>query len=133
AAYKKEDFIALVEWTRQLLETSKPELKNVQLDFLRLWYELTLQPIRDILEKYPNIIISSASELNYLPFEAFLNPNNRYFIESHNVNYVPNTTFWKILNNRMYLESRKSVLAFGGAVFQPSGNIKPTVRGIEHF
>lgn len=133
AAYKKEDFVSLVEWTRQLLETSKPELKKAQQDFLRLWYDLALQPVQDILAKCPNVIISSASELNYLPFEAFLNPNNQYFIENHNVKYIPNTTIWKMLKSRTYPENRKPVLAFGGAIYQPSGNVKPTARGIEDF
>src|SRR5690606_36549320 len=109
----------------------KPELRKAQQDFLHLWYNLALQPVQDILAKHPNVIISSASEMNYLPFEAFLNPNNQYFIESHNVKYIPNTTIWKILQSRTYPENRKSVLAFGGAIFQPSGNVKPTVRGIE--
>lgn len=133
AAYKKEDFVAIVEWTRQLLESAKPELEHVQQDFLRLWYTLTLQPVQDILEQYPNVLISTASELNYLPFEAFMNPNNRYFIESHDVRYIPNTTIWQFLKGRTYPDSRKQVLAFGGAIFQPSGNVAPTVRGIEDF
>lgn len=133
AAYKKEDFVTLVEWTRQLLESSNPQLQNVQNDFLHFWYDLTLQPVQDILVKYPKVIISSSSELNYLPFEAFLSPKNQYFVSSHDVRYIPNTTIWKIIANRNYATNRKSVLAFGGAKYQPSGNVKPTVRGIEDF
>lgn len=133
AAYKKEDFVTLVEWTRQLLESANPQLQNVQNDFLHFWYDLTLQPVQDILAKYPKVIISSSSELNYLPFEAFLSPKNQYFVSSHDVRYIPNTTIWKIIANRNYATNRKSVLAFGGAKYQPSGNVKPTVRGIEDF
>jgi CHAT domain-containing protein len=133
ANYKKEDFVLFVEWTRELLKTAKPELKNTQQVFLRFWYDLTLQPVQDLIAQYPNVIISSSSELNYLPFEAFLNANNQYFVEKHNVKYIPSTTIWKIIANRNYNDSRKSLIAFGGAKFQPSGNVTPTVRGIEDF
>jgi CHAT domain-containing protein len=71
--------------------------------------------------------------LNYLPFETFLSPKNQYFVSTHDVRYIPNTTIWKIIANRNYSSNRKSVLAFGGAKYQPSGNVKPTVRGIEDF
>lgn len=133
AAYTKEDFVLMVDWTRELLKTIKPELKNTRQDFLRLWYNLTLQPVSDLLAQYPNVIISSSAELNYLPFETFINPNNQYFIEKHDVKYIPSTSICKIISSRKYSENRKSVIAFGGANFQPSGNVKASVRGIEDF
>lgn len=133
SAYKNEDFNRLVEWTRQLLEEDNPKLQQVQHDFLHFWYDLTLQPVQDILANYPNVIISASSELNYLPFEAFLSPKKQYFVATHDVRYIPSTTIWKIIADRNYHENRKPVLAFGGAKYQPSGNIKPTVRGIEDF
>ncbi len=131
AAYGKEDFLALVGWTRQLLKSSIADQKEIQKDFLRFWHSLVLAPVQDLLSAYPNVIISSASELNYLPFEAFLNSNTEYFVEKHHVRYIPNTTVWKIIANRNYSENRKSVIAFGGANYQPSGSVKSTARGIE--
>ncbi|SHJ39161.1 CHAT domain-containing protein [Flavobacterium haoranii] len=133
SAYKKDDFVMLVEWTRQLLEQENPQLQNVQNDFLHLWYDLTLQPVQDVLNNYSKVIISASAELNYLPFETFLSPKNQYFVSTHDVRYIPNTTIWKIIANRNYSSNRKSVLAFGGAKYQPSGNVKPRVRGIEDF
>ena len=133
AAYKKEDFVTLIEWTRQLLKEANPQLQNVQNDFLHFWYNLTLQPIQDILANHPKVIISAAEELNYLPFESFVSPKNHYFVSTHDVKYIPNATIWKIIANRKYVDNRKSVIAFGGAFYQPSGNVKPTARGIEDF
>lgn len=133
AAYKKEDFVTLIEWTRQLLKEANPKLQNVQNDFLHFWYNLTLQPIQDILVNHSKVIICAAEELNYLPFETFLSPQNQYFVSTHDVKYIPNTTIWKIIANRNYSENRKSVIAFGGAFYQPSGNVKPTARGLEDF
>lgn len=133
AAYKKEDFVTLIEWTRQLLKEANPQLQNIQNDFLHFWYNLTLQPIQDILANHPKVIISAAEELNYLPFESFVSPKNQYFVSTHDVKYIPNATIWKIIANRKYVDNRKSVIAFGGAFYQPSGNVKPTARGIEDF
>ncbi|MFB2118615.1 CHAT domain-containing protein [Parapedobacter sp. 2B3] len=133
AAYKKADFVLLVEWTRQLLESDRPDLQPMQRDFLRFWYDLALAPVQDILAQYRTVIISPAQELNYLPFEAFLTPNNAHFIERHDVRYIPSTTVWKILAARRYTADRKPAIAFGGAFYQPSGNIEPTARGIEDF
>lgn len=131
AAYKKEDFITLLEWTRELLQTHDKDLIPMQKEFLRQWYELTLNPVRDLLANHHSVIISSSSELNYLPFEAFLSPNNEYFIEKHDVKYVPSASVLKGLAARHYSADRKSAIAFGGAFFQPSGNITASIRGIE--
>lgn len=133
AAYKKEDFVTLIEWTRQLLKEANPQLQTIQNDFLHFWYNLTLKPIQDILATHPKVIISATEELNYLPFETFLSPKNQYLVSTHDVKYIPNTTIWKIMVNRKYAENRKSVIAFGGALYQPSGNVKATARGIEDF
>ncbi|MEZ4852784.1 CHAT domain-containing protein [Flavobacterium sp.] len=133
AAYKKEDFVMLVEWTRQVLEKNNPKVAAAQTDFLHFWYNLTLQPVSDLLEKYPKVIISSASELNYLPFEAFLSPKNQYFVVTHDVRYIPSATIWKAIATRNYSASRKPVLAYGGAIYQPSGNSKATARDIDDF
>jgi CHAT domain-containing protein len=132
--FKKEDFLTLVQWTRDVLENSdKPEFQKPQSDFLHFWYNLILLPVQDLISKYKNVIISASSELNYLPFEAFINPKNQYFVSTNNVRYISNVTIWKMVSNRNYTNDRKSVIAYGGAQFQPSGNIKATVRDINDF
>jgi CHAT domain-containing protein len=132
--YSKEDFITLVEWTREVLEKSdQPDIQQPLNDFMRFWYDLTLNPVKDLTDKYKNIIISVSSELNYLPFEAFKTPQNKYFIENHNVKYIPNVSVWQYMASRNYSANRKSVIAFGGAQYQPSGNVKATARNIEDF
>jgi CHAT domain-containing protein len=132
--FKKEDFVTLVKWTRDVLESSdNPDYQKPQSDFLHFWYNLTLQPVQDLTAQYKNVIVSAASELNYLPFEAFINPQNQYFITTNNVRYIPNATVWKMISERNYTPNRKSVIAFGGAQFQPSGNVKGTVRNMDDF
>ena len=132
--FTKDDFVTLVQWTRQVLEdSSNPEMQKPLSDFLRFWYNLTLQPVSDLTTKYKKVIISASSELNYLPFEAFINPKNNYFVSENNVKYIPNMTIWKIISQRNYSNDRKPILALGGAIYQPSGNVKGTVRNMEDF
>ncbi len=132
--FSKDDFVTLVKWTRDVLEDSNnPEYQKPLTDFLHFWYNLTLLPVQNLTAQYKNIIISSASELNYLPFEAFISPKNQYFVSTNNVRYIPNVTVWKLISNRNYSDDRKSVVAFGGAQYQPSGNVKGTVRNMEDF
>jgi CHAT domain-containing protein len=132
--FSKTDFITLVEWSREVLEKSdEPEYQNTLNDFMHFWYNLTLLPVQDLTSKYKNVIISASSELNYLPFEAFINPKNDYFITTNNVRYIPNVSIWKYISNRNYSAGRKSVIAFGGAKYQPSGNVNATVRSMEDF
>lgn len=132
--FKKEDLLTLVQWTRDVLENStKPEYQKPQTDFLQFWYNLTLLPVQDLTAQYKNVIISASSELNYLPFEAFINPKNQYFVSTNNVRYIPNVTVWKMVSNRIYNDDRKSVIAYGGAQYQPSGNVKASVRTIDDF
>jgi CHAT domain-containing protein len=133
-SFRKADFITLVEWSREVLENSdNPEYQTTLNDFMHFWYNLTLLPVQDLTSKYKSVIISASSELNYLPFEAFINPKNEYFISTNDVRYIPNVSVWKYISNRNYSPDRKSVIAFGGAEYQPSGNVKATVRNMEDF
>lgn len=131
-SFRKDDFVTLVEWSREVLNNSdKPEFQKTLNDFMHFWYNLTLLPVQDLTSSYKSVIISASSELNYLPFEAFINPKNNYFITTNNVRYIPSVSVWKHISNRNYSPDRKSVIAFGGAEYQPSGNVQATVRNME--
>jgi len=132
-SFTASDFRQQVAWTRQLLESDTPKLTEIRNAFLRHWYNFTLLPIQNLINSKTNIIISASNELNYLPFEAFIDTNGNYFIENHNVRYIPSVSVWKELKNRNYSLSKKPALAMGGGLFQPSGNVKGTARGIDDF
>ncbi len=131
--FNADDFKTQVDWTRQLLKSDDPAVVNARTAFLKHWYQVTLQPLEGLLATKKNIIISADKELNYLPFEAFIKPSGNYLIESHNVRYIPSVSVWKLLNNRNYPANRKPALVMGGALYQPSGNVKGTARGIDDF
>ena len=42
-------------------------------------------------------------------------------------------TVLKIISQRNYSNDRKPIIAFGGAMYQPSGNVKGTVRNMDDF
>ncbi|MEM1001649.1 MAG: CHAT domain-containing protein, partial [Bacteroidota bacterium] len=127
-----KDFKVITEWTRQLLEDSSSDLTGVRNDFLKVWYQATLAPIQE-LKSASNVIIGASNELNLLPFEAFMDGTGNYFIKNHSVRYIPSVSIWKLLQNRNYAGNRKPALCMGGAIYQPSGNVKGTVRGIDDF
>lgn len=131
--FTAKDFRIQVSWTRQLLESSDSKFDQARNAFLRHWYNFTLKPLEQLLSSKTNIIISSSNELNYLPFEAFIDNNGNYFITNHNVKYIPSVSVWNILKNRHYDNSKKPALVMGGAVYQPSGNVKGTARNIDDY
>tara|TARA_R110002072_G_scaffold72354_3_gene173031 strand:+ start:2774 stop:5638 length:2865 start_codon:yes stop_codon:yes gene_type:complete len=131
--FNADDFKKQIDWTRDLLKATEPELTQARNSFLKQWYLFTLSPVQSLLNSKKNIIISPSNQLNYLPFEAFISPNGNYLIETHNVKYIPSVSVWKILNDRNYSPNRKPALAMGGAIYQPSGNVKGTARGIDDF
>ncbi len=131
--FNSDDFRKQIEWTRDLLKATDPKFTHARNAFLKHWYLFTLSPVQSLLNTKKNIIISPSNQLNYLPFEAFIAPNGKYLIETHNVKYIPSVSVWKILKDRNYRTDRKPALAMGGAIYQPSGNVKGTARGIDDF
>ncbi len=133
-SFTSKDFKRLVQWTRELLYDSDPKKNTVRTAFMKHWYKVALSPVQHLLNNKTNIIISASNELNYLPFEAFIVPNNNsYFIASHNVRYIPSVSVWKLLASRNYTADRKPAIAMGGAIYQPKGNVKGTARSIDDF
>ena len=128
--FTADDFQDNVEFTRQLLQTDDPKLNSMRNALLKHWYNFTLQPIQHLLAQKQNIIIAPSNELNYLPFEAFINSQGQYFIGQHNVKYIPSVSVWKSIAQRQYSSNRKPLLAMGGATYQPSGNVKGNARSM---
>ena len=117
-AFSSDNFSMFTQITRELMEASDSKNLNYLKLFLKQWYSFLIAPLeKDILGK-KNIIISGEKELNYLPFEAFIDRDNKYVLEKHNVTYIPSATVWSKLNSRNYANSRKELLAFGGATYK---------------
>lgn len=119
-SYQAEDFSQLVQWTRELLESMDPQLADMRKTFLKHWYNFTLAPISDLLTGKKTVLISASNELHFLPFETFLDQNGSYFIEKFDVRYIPSVSVLREVSQRKYEETRKPIIAFGGATYQPS-------------
>ena len=121
-AFSADDFNTFTSLTRELMEASDSKNEQYLNQFLKQWYSFLISPLKnDILGK-KNIIISGEAELNYLPFEAFIDDNNQYLLQNYNVTYIPSATVWLKLNERNYASSRQDLLAFGGATYYPPKN-----------
>ena len=63
------------------------------------------------------LIIVPDGILGFLPFETLANENNQYLGKKFDIKYTQSMTISDLLNKRQYKESRKPMLAFGGAVY----------------
>ena len=130
-AFNTKDYEQFVSLTRELLQSKDPNLVNLQKDFLKQWYRYLISPIESKIQGKKTLIISGEASLNFLPFEAFIGTDNKYLIENYNVKYVPSVSVWASLQNRVYSDDRKELLAMGGATYQEPNTSSSSVRGIE--
>ena len=117
--FKGKDYETFVSITTDLLHSASADMIPYREKFLKQWYNYLIKPIESKLIGKKTIIVSGESYLNYVPFEAFLDGNNKFLIEKYNVKYIPSATVWASLQNRNYPENRKPLLAFGGATYNP--------------
>ncbi|QOD62112.1 CHAT domain-containing protein [Polaribacter haliotis] len=128
-AFSTDDFSLFTSFTRELMEASEAKQITFLNNFLKQWYSFLIEPIESEILGKKNIIISGEKELNYLPFEAFINSKNQFLLQSHNVTYIPSATIWFKLNERNYSNSRNDLLAFGGATYNdPNTNSTGNLR-----
>jgi CHAT domain-containing protein len=118
-AFNAKDYNTFVTITQELLQSTEAEMKPYRDKFLRQWYDFLIKPIENKIAGKKTLIISGEGHLNYLPFETFLNEQNKYLIQKYNVKYIPSVTVWSMLQNRNFPENRKSIFAMGGATYNP--------------
>ncbi len=117
--FKAKDYEKFVDITTEVLHSADTTMIPYREKFLKQWYNYLIKPIEGKLVGKRTIIVSGESYLNYLPFETFMNGDNKFLIEKYNVKYIPSATVWASLQNRNYSDDRKPLLAFGGATYNP--------------
>ena len=80
-------------------------------------YNFLFGSIQEQLEGKDELIIIPDGVLAFLPFETLIMPDGRYLIEKYHIKYTQSLTVSEIIAKRHYSENRKSLLAFGGAVY----------------
>lgn len=80
-------------------------------------YDFLLKPFKKQLAGKKRMIIIPDGVLAYLPFETLREENSRYLVEEYDISYVQSMSVMGMLGKRIWATGRKSLLAFGGAVY----------------
>lgn len=82
---------------------------------LRIWYEVVLSPIADLLEglEGDELVIVPDGPLCVAPFAAFMDPSFRYLCESFRIRVVPSLISLKLIADSAAYHSKKGVLLVG--------------------
>ncbi len=119
---EQADFERIVHTYRRLL--SSPNTTGTQIrarEYLaREFYRLLIAPVEPYLHDKTTLRILPDGILAFLPFETFIMPDGKYLIEKYHITYTPSLTASAIISERKYPEDRKTLLAFGGAVYNES-------------
>ena len=98
----------------------------VQKNLSRRLYDLLIEPVAPVLRSEEGVIVVPTGALGYLPFETLQKANGQYLVENKKVHYAQSLTILRQLQDRTYPESRRPLLALGGAAY---GASSPTSEG----
>jgi CHAT domain-containing protein len=80
-------------------------------------YTLLLGNVQEDLQEKKSLIIVPDGILNFLPFETLVDEQGEYLIENYQIGYAQSLAVLKLITERQHTSVRKSLLAFGGAVY----------------
>ncbi len=84
-----------------------------------LFYQLLIEPMESQLKDKTELLIVPTGLLGFLPFETLVDADGKYLIEKYHIRYIQSLGVLKLLEQRIYSTTRKPMLAFGGAVYNP--------------
>ena len=121
------DFGLIVEFYRSYLTQELGELisymntsdiENVGKIMQEEFYGTLVWPFEQATGKKKKYFLSLDGALNFIPFESFRDENGKYLSETRQFNVVTSASILDLINKRNYVSSKKSVLAFGGAIYE---------------
>ncbi len=112
----------IVEFYRHLLSRPGSSRKErlARQDIAEGLYNLLISSLEQDLAGKSEVIIIPDGILAFLPFETLIAPDGRYLVERFHIRYAQSLTVTERLSAREYDDERKPLLAFGGAVYNPS-------------
>ena len=129
----KEDFEMLVQFSRELLQKELPDYDPIRNDFLRFFYSFLIEPVQNYITNKPKLLISPDGLLNFIPFEALINSQNQYLVQSHELSYMQSASVYNALQGRKYSNDRKGMVAFGGAIYEKMKTEAEPIRGAQRL
>ncbi len=84
-------FFTAIESFKTALNSTSVELRYDGTDASKNLYEILIEPVKLKLLQTKRLVIIPDDELNYLPFEALQDENNKYLIENFSVQYQYST------------------------------------------
>lgn len=113
----RDEYDRVAKLSRQYLE--EPGMNDDFLnDVLSRYQKYLIVPILNKLNGIKTLIISPNDNLSFLPFEAFKAFDGKYLVEKFNIRYLHSTSVWQQLSQRQYDNTRKPLLAMGGAIYE---------------
>ncbi len=127
----RDDINKILNTKKKLSKKDLEILNNSSKKTLSKLFKLILdKPLKDILPKYNNLIISTDGALRLLPFEALVNKKNKYLIENKNIRYVPSGKELVRLYRANNTNSKKDVIIFSNPDYGlnlPPAEMKETI------
>ncbi len=87
-------------------------------DLLTRYQRYLITPINNRLGGIKTLIISPNDILSFIPFEALKTFDGKFLVEKYNIRYLHSTSVLLQLESRKYADSRKPLLAMGGATYE---------------
>jgi len=110
---------------RELLSNPSTENNAKAYEMGRLFYDYLIKPYDSLLNDKNEIVIVPDGVLGFLPFEAFIDEEGKYFCEKHTITYTPSCAILHLLNRRLRSRNRKPLLSIGGAQYAKDIGEKP--------
>jgi CHAT domain-containing protein len=98
-------------------------------------YQLLLQPVT-LLAQSKRVVIIPDGKLHLVAFDALVDPNDRYAVETHVISYAPSATVYYLLSRPTAQQAPQvALLAVGGAHYTISrrGDVGSVLRGLGFF
>ena len=101
--------------------------KSETIMFSKAFYNYLIRPFENFLKGKSELIIVPEGILGYIPFEALIDNNGHYLVETYNIKYSQSLSVWNQI--RMHPEKKydKELLAFGGAIYDDQSYAVDTV------
>jgi len=115
----RPDMMQITHFYRLLLSKQDLTMEEIKLRKLlgRVLYMFAMGDIESRIKNKKELIIVPGENLSLIPFETLTGADGKYLAENYDIRYVPSLTAADLISKREYDKERKSLIAFGGAVY----------------